>query len=56
VDWTGLAQDKYKWITLANAVMNLRVPQSAGMISSGCTTGGFWSSAQLHRVSLCVQV
>jgi hypothetical protein len=26
VDWIGLAQDKYKWIALVNAVMNLRVP------------------------------
>jgi hypothetical protein len=26
VDWTGLAQDRYRWSALVNSVMNLRVP------------------------------
>jgi hypothetical protein len=26
VDWIGLAQDKYRWRTLVNSAMNLRVP------------------------------
>jgi hypothetical protein len=34
-----------------NSVTNLRVPYNAGKLSSGLTTGGFWGSAQLRRVS-----
>jgi hypothetical protein len=26
VDWIGLAQDMYRWRSLVNSVMNLRVP------------------------------
>jgi hypothetical protein len=51
--WTGLV-----WLrigtskrALVNAVMNLRVPYNARKLSSGFTTGGFSSSAQLHRTS-----
>jgi hypothetical protein len=33
-----------------NAVMNLRVPKNDGKLSSGYTTGGLSSSAQLRVV------
>jgi hypothetical protein len=34
VDWIGLAQDKNRWRALVNAVMNRRVAQNAGKLSS----------------------
>jgi hypothetical protein len=39
------------WRALVIAVMNLRDPQNAGKLSSGCTVGGLLSSVQLHRGS-----
>ena len=29
MDWIHLAEDRDRWLALANAVMNLRVPQNA---------------------------
>jgi hypothetical protein len=46
----SLAQDRYGWIALVNAIMNVRAPYNAGKLLSGYATGGLKSSAQLHRV------
>jgi hypothetical protein len=54
VGWIGLAQDSNRWRALMNSVLNLRVPRNAGKLSSGLTSGGLLSSAQLHRVSYLV--
>jgi hypothetical protein len=51
VDWIGLAQDRNGWRALVNSILNLRVPCNAGKLSSGVTSSGLSSSAQLHRVS-----
>jgi hypothetical protein len=51
VDWIGLAKDRNRWRALVNSVLNLRVPRNAGKLSSGLTSSGVSSSAQLHRVS-----
>jgi hypothetical protein len=39
VDWIGLAQDGNRWRVLVNSVLNIRVPYTAGTLSSGLTTG-----------------
>jgi hypothetical protein len=51
VDWIGLAKDRNRWRALVKSVMNLRVPRNAAKLSSGLTSSGLSSSAQLHIVS-----
>jgi hypothetical protein len=46
VEWIGLAQDRNRWRTVVNSVLNLRVPRDAGKLSTGLS-----SSAQLNIVS-----
>jgi hypothetical protein len=49
--WICLAQVGCRWRTVVKSVMNVRVPQNVGKLSSGYTMDGPSSSAQLHRVS-----
>jgi hypothetical protein len=51
VDYVGLAQSTNRNRALANSVLNLRVPQNAGKLSSAYRIESLSSSAQLHRVS-----
>jgi hypothetical protein len=55
VDWIGLAQDRDKWRTLVNVVMNIQVPYT-GKLSSGYTIGGLSSSSQFHRFGWLVKM
>ena len=36
MDWIELAQERYRWRELVNAVMKLRVPSNAGNILATC--------------------
>jgi hypothetical protein len=51
VEWIGLAKYRNRWRALVNSVLNLRVSRNAGKLSSGLTSSGLSSSAQLHIVS-----
>jgi hypothetical protein len=49
VDWSCSGYDKRR--ALVNSVINLRVPLNVGKLSTGYSTGGLSSSAQLHIVN-----
>jgi hypothetical protein len=49
MDWSELAHDKDRWWTLVNAVMNLRVPYSAGHFLACCKPVSFSRRTVLHE-------
>jgi hypothetical protein len=51
MDLIDLAQDRDRWMTFMNTVLNLRVPYIVGKFLRSCTTGCFSRRAQLHEVS-----
>jgi hypothetical protein len=53
MDWVLLYHDRDGWMTIVNAVFNLRVPQNASKLLSGCTVGDLSRMAPIRGVSYC---
>jgi hypothetical protein len=51
IDWIDLAQDRDRCRALVNSVLKLRVPKTAGKLSSVQTTRDLSNCAELHVVS-----